>query len=168
LTAAADVARSTISRNGTAAGDRLQALGLLEQTDEGWRVPIAFKNADERYDEIVPWFVADSERTAVRDIFYEAATQLVDDPTRWGDPHDPVCGCWLSLTDEGLPDLRPLLEHWEWLDPWIEIFEAVLDERSMLATVNDDGSIPETTISFGIAPQQTSLQSASRSVGSAE
>jgi len=31
---AVDVARSTISRSGDAAGDRLQALGLLEESDE--------------------------------------------------------------------------------------------------------------------------------------
>ena len=165
LTEAADVARSTISRNGTAAGDRLQALGLLEQADDGWRVPIAFKNDDERYKEIVPWFVDEADQLAVRDVFYEVAMELVDDPTRWGDPHDLICGCWLSLTDEGLPDLRPLVEHWEWLDPWVKIFEAVLDERSMLSTVDDIGDPTETSISFGITPEQTSLQSVYRSSG---
>jgi len=86
------------------------------------------------------------------------AIKLVDDPTRWGDPHDPVCGCWLSLTDNGLLDLQPLLAHWEWLDPWIEIFETVLDERSMLSTVDESSRSVETVVSFGATPRQTSIR----------
>jgi len=158
LADAAGVARSTISRNGEAAGDRLQALGLLEETDEGWRLPIAFRTDGERYEEIVPWPVEDADRLFVRDVFFEAAMELVDDPGRWGDPEDPVCGCWLSLTDEGLPDLRPLLEHWEWLDPWVDVLEDVLEERSMLVTVDEDAATTETVVSFGANPKQASIQ----------
>jgi len=84
--------------------------------------------------------------------------EIVDDPTRWGDPHDPVCGCWLSLTDNGLPDLRPLLEHWEWLDPWVEIFEAVLEKQSMLVAVDNYSCDSETIVSFGATPKQSSIQ----------
>ena len=86
------------------------------------------------------------------------AIKLVDDPTRWGDPHDPVCCCWLLFIDNGLPDLQPLLAHWEWLDPWVEIFEAVLDERSMLSTVDESSHSAETVVSFGATPRQTSIQ----------
>jgi DNA-binding transcriptional ArsR family regulator len=157
LAEAADIARSTIARGGEAAGDRLQALGLLEQTDGGWRLPIAFKNNDERHDEIVPWFIDEVEQSSVRDVFYEAAMELIDDTTRWGDPNDPVCGCWLRLTDDGLPDLRSLLEHWEWLKPWVDILEAVLDEYSMLATV-DDRLQQETVVSFGASTVKTRVQ----------
>jgi hypothetical protein len=157
LAEAADIARSTIARGGEAAGDRLQALGLLEQTDDGWRLPIAFKNDDERHDEIVPWFIDEVEQSSVRDVFYEAAMELIDDTTRWGDPNDPVCGCWLRLTDDGLPDLRSLLEHWEWLKPWVDILEAVLDEYSMLATV-DDRLQQETVVSFGASTVKTRVQ----------
>ena len=143
------------------------ALGLFEQADDGWRLSIAFNNDEERYDEIIPWFIDDSEQTAVRDVFYETAMKLVDDPTRWGDPHDPVCGCWLSLTDNGLPDLRPLLAHWGWLDPWVEIFEAILDERSMLSTVDESSRSAETVVSFGATPRQTSIQALHSTIESA-
>jgi len=158
LADAAGVARSTISRNGEAAGDRLQALGLLEQTDEGWRLPVAFRTDEERYEEIVPWPVEDADRLFVRDVFFEAAMELVDEPERWGDPEDPVCGCWLTLTDEGLPDLRPLLEHWEWLDPWVGVLEDVLEARSMLVTVDESYATTESVVSFGANPKQASIQ----------
>ena len=154
----AGVARSTISRNGEAAGDRLQALGLLERTDEGWRLPIAFRTDEERYEEIVPWPVEDADRLFVRDVFFEAAMELVDEPERWGDPGDPVCGCWTSLTEEGLPDLRPLLEHWEWLDPWVDVLEDVLESRSMLVTVDESYARTESVVSFGATPKQASIQ----------
>jgi DNA-binding transcriptional ArsR family regulator len=158
LADAAGVARSTISRNGEAAGDRLQALGLLERTDEGWRLPIAFRIDEERHEEIVPWPVEGADRLFVRDVFYEAAMELVDDPARWGDPGDPVCGCWTALTDEGLPDLRPLLEHWEWLDPWVGVLEDVLEARSMLVTVDESYATTESVVSFGANPNQASIQ----------
>ena len=155
---AADIARSTISRDGEAAGDRLQALGLLEQTDEGWRLPIAFRTDLERYKGTVPWPIEDADRLFVRDVFYEAAMELVDEPARWGDSSDPVGGCWLTLTDEGLPDLRPLLEHWEWLDPWVDVLEDVLEARSMLGTVDESYATAETVVSFGATPKQASIQ----------
>jgi hypothetical protein len=158
LAEAADIARSTIARGGEAAGDRLQALGLIEHTDDGkWRIPIAFNNDAERYDKIMPSAVEATDQLAVRDVFYEAALQIIDDPARWGDPDDPVCGCWINLTDEGIPDIRPLLSHWEWLKPWVSVFEEVLDELSMLATVDDD-SQHETVVSFGASTAKTTVQ----------
>jgi DNA-binding MarR family transcriptional regulator len=158
LEEAAGVARSTISRGGSAAGDRLQALGLLEDTDDGWRLPLSFHNNDERYEEILPSIIDDTDTMFVRDVFYDVAVELVDDPSRWGDPGDPVCGCWINTTADGVPDLRPLLDHWEWLGPWVGILEDVLEAESMLNSV-DKSVGSETVVSFGTIPKQASIQS---------
>ncbi|ELY37809.1 hypothetical protein C496_19945 [Natronorubrum tibetense GA33] len=55
---------------------------------------------------------------------------MIEDPSRWGDPDDPVCGCWLQLTDHVHPDLEQLVDHWEWVEWWIPILENVPESGS--------------------------------------
>lgn len=155
----ADVARSTIvGRSGTTtAGERLEALGLVERTDEGeWRATLSFRDDDERYEEIVPTPATGNHHTVESSLF-DVAMTLVDAPERWADPEDPVCGCW-TTTVKGLPDIRPLLEHWSWLRDWLPILESAIGTSSVYAAVDEDYGSIEDVATFGRKPSQASIQ----------
>jgi DNA-binding MarR family transcriptional regulator len=146
----AGVAASTVHRK----HDRLSALGLLDATDDAYRIQLPFHTTAGRRDEPdrLPWFLADQtdgDTVLVRDVCYRLAEAAVDDPARWGDPDDPICGVWLDTAD-GVPDLARLLTEWPWLDAWIDTLEAVLDEPAAI-----DRSYPVATM--GPRIEQTSI-----------
>jgi DNA-binding MarR family transcriptional regulator len=150
LAEGADCAVSTVHRN----RDRLAALGLLDVTDDGHRIQLPFHTKAGRRDESdrLPWHLAaqaDGETVLVRDICYRLVETVVDDPARWGDPEDPICGVWLATTD-GVPDFGGLLSEWPWLDSWIDTLEAALDQPAAI-----DRSHPVATM--GPRIEQTSV-----------
>ncbi|WP_226043427.1 helix-turn-helix domain-containing protein [Natrinema sp. DC36] len=70
--------------------NRLQGLGLLEITDDGYRLALSFRTPEERQSEVYPEIVATDEILIV-----EAADAVLEDllpPDRYGDPDDPAGG----------------------------------------------------------------------------
>ncbi len=151
LADAADVARSTLTRDG-GAGDRLRGLGLLERTDDGeWRAPLPTDSQEER-DGVLPSLLADDTTAAVRDVLGEVSFQCVADPNRLSDPDDPVTSPWLWDAADG-PDCRPLLDEYEWLRPWLPTLVDVLDhEPEWLGDPDQDDHVL-----LGVEPDQSQL-----------
>ncbi|MEZ3118216.1 DUF5817 domain-containing protein [Halobaculum sp. MBLA0147] len=159
LADAADVARSTLTRDG-GAGDRLRGLGLLKRTDDGeWRILLPTDQQEER-DGILPSLLVDETITAVRDVLGDVAFQCVSDPARLADPDDPVTSPWLWDQTDG-PDCRPLLEAWEWLRPWVPILVDILDHEPDWWTETDG---PDHAL-LGVDPSQARLDSGLTTVG---
>lgn len=105
----ADVSKKTVYNY----RDRLEALGVLVVTDEGYRLALSFPTSEERETPVWPAFV---DRT-----FTEAVDALlVDDlpASRYGDPDDPIGGLLFWNGDEP-PNPWALLEHDEY-GPWAE------------------------------------------------
>jgi len=150
----ADVSRSTLSRDNAAPGDRLKALGLVAQTSEGWRLMLSFRTDGERYETIAPAMITD-EFVEIRHVLYDVVDDLVNDPARFGDLDDPITGWWFDLDEAGLPDPTPLLEHWEWLDPWVCVLEDVLETTARTDRVRTQ----DTVVCFGRRNRQTLLSS---------
>jgi hypothetical protein len=159
LADAADVARSTLTRDDSA-GDRLHGLGLLERTDGGeWRVPLPTDQQEER-DGILPSLLVNDRTTAVRDVLGEVAFHCVSDPSRLADLNDPVTSPWLwDQTDD--PDCRPLLEAWDWLRPWVPILIDILDHEPDWWTETEG---PDHAL-LGVDPNQARLGSGLTTVG---
>lgn len=152
----AGVDRATLSRSDNSApGDRLQALGLLTKTEEGWRLPLSFHET-ERHETVLPTMVDDADQLFVRDILFEVAERLVEDGDRWGDGDDPICGCWSSLTSAGIPDCMSLVEEWAWLWDWIPVIEAVVDEPA--ASIGRGDNTNDNRVAFGLQPDQRPIQ----------
>jgi len=147
----ADVGRSTFYRH----RDRMAALGLLQETEDGLRFPLPFHTDDGRLEDVAPLPIAGDD-VLVRDVCHRLAEALVDDPQRWGDPDDPICGAWLDLDEHGFPDLARLLEAWGWLDPWVDVLEAALDVSSVINRERPD------PVEFGATIEQTPLQAAAQ------
>lgn len=121
LAQAAGVARSTLSRNGSAPGDRLQALGLVAKDGDGWQVLLS-DDASERHDPVMPAVLADDSvefpQEELRNIAERAAalgnqSLLREWPT--------------TVTSEGILEFEVLLQRIRWLRPWVEHLEAILE-----------------------------------------
>jgi DNA-binding transcriptional ArsR family regulator len=155
LSRAALVDRADVSRRSTYTHlPRLEALGLVEETDDGYRLALAFATDDERYADRLPWFITD-DHAFLRDVVYEAALDLVDDVSRAGDSDDPVFGAWIDLPDDGVPDVSRVAEAWPWGD-WI------LSTLRTLTATDDPPPTPSTTATFGAEIEQTPLTTADR------
>lgn len=158
LTRAALVDRADVSRSSTYTHlPRLEALGLVEDTDDGYRLALAFATDDERHADRLPWFITD-EHAAPRDVVYEAALELVDDATRAGDPDDPVFSTWVDPPPDGVPDVSRLADVW----PWVEWALPTL--RSLTGT-EDPLPTASTTATFGAEIEQTPLGGDTRAGG---
>jgi DNA-binding transcriptional ArsR family regulator len=134
---------------------RLEGLGLVEETTDGYRLAIAFHTDDERYSDRLPAPVTEPN-VAPRDIVYELATAVVDDPRRAGDPDDPIFGAWLDLPADGVPDVSRLSEVWPWLEWALRTVRALCwrsDNRLSALPAT-----PESTPAMlGTAPEQTAV-----------
>lgn len=113
--------------------EKLEALGLLVVTDEGYRLALSFPTTEERESPVLPAFI---DRT-----FTEAADALLVEslpPKRYGDPEDPLGGLLFWNGDDDPPDPWALLEHDDYA-PWAELARRLTDghrtrpaERSVL------------------------------------
>ncbi|AYM00303.1 plasmid replication protein [Halobacterium phage phiH] len=119
--------------------DELEAFDIIETTDDGkYRLTISYRGEKNR----VPTVVDDSIST-LSDVLWEAAYDLIDDPSRFGDPDDPQL--------EPLrwpPDFDELASSWPLMDRWLSIAAAL---------ANSPRRNPD-TITVGKIPEQSSLQ----------
>ena len=165
LSRAALVDRADVSRRSTYTHlPRLEALGLVETTEDGYRLALAFHTDAERHADRLPEYVAD-DLDVPRDVLYEAAIDLVDEARRAGDPDDPVFGVWLDPPDSGVPDVDRLAEPWPWTSWAVEVVRALTDADEH---DRDDGEPdPSTTATFGADIEQTPLATTARPGGAA-
>jgi len=119
--------------------DTLEAFGVLERTDAGWRLP-----------ETPPAATDDDCRPV--DVISDALAELV--PKRYADPDDPVGAALFGPPGERLPTLR---EAAGWIGPWIGMVRALCDEP---APPPDPP-----TATFGEPPTQASLGGVGRAAG---
>ncbi|WMT10363.1 helix-turn-helix domain-containing protein (plasmid) [Natrinema thermotolerans] len=123
--------------------DLLQGLGLLQITDEGYRLTLSFCTPEERQAEVYPEIVATDEIMIV-----EAADAVLENllpPDRYGDPDDPAGGVLFWP-----PDPLQLADH-EDFGPWITAAAAL-----------DDGGvelIEDTVVTMGPTIVQTPITS---------
>jgi DNA-binding MarR family transcriptional regulator len=138
LAAEAGVADSTVSEHiGT-----LEALGL----EGGYRLQLPFAHAGERGASILPDAVRDDHADASTLLFDVLAQGLpAEEVGRLADPDDPV-GAALYRP----PDYDALRDELEWLAPWVDVAVRLCEEDSPA----------ESVATFGVEPEQTSLQAA--------
>lgn len=146
-----DVSRSSLYRH----LPRLEALGLVKDTDEGYRLALAFRTDTEQHRTRRPAWMA-RRHTAPRDVLYDAALTLVDDPRRAGDPDDPVFGPWCDPPDAAVTAAVRLAETWPWVGDWGLPVVAALLQASPPGT--DGGAM---TARVGPELQQSALSAAS-------
>jgi hypothetical protein len=177
--------------------DRLVALDLVVEDDGEYRLHVAFHTDAERHDDgRLPWYVDDAHAEP-RDVWYEAALELVDDPSRAGDATDQIFGEWVDPPDDGVPDVDRLAEAegWAWVGKWgLRLVEALVgagephDEPHRVRSerigepmtkdtegMNDGGHEPLPTANtepcsvatFGAEIEQAPIETASRAGGTA-
>jgi DNA-binding transcriptional ArsR family regulator len=129
--------------------DSLVATGLVREEGGQYRFELPFAIDEERGAEIVPWYVtADGHRGSLQAILDDIATELVDDPSRFGDADDVAYRA-------GLGDLDAVLKEW----PWIE---EVLDAALVLAADVEEDPPETTTVTFGRETPQMTITGSTR------
>lgn len=121
---------------------RLEALGLVEATGQGYRLCLSFCTDEERHATVLPRLV-DEDLTLARDVLYDAVALE--------EPPDHVWRIWTDLGPGGVPDIEALSEHIEWAS-W-----AISACRALAAQV----AVAETSVAtarFGAQISQCSLQ----------
>ncbi|MFB6202471.1 MAG: winged helix-turn-helix domain-containing protein [Halorhabdus sp.] len=123
---------------------RLEALGLVEATEHGYRLQLSFCSRDERYTDILPQLV-EEDLTFARDVLYDAI--------RLEDPPDKVWDIWIDLGTNGVPDIEELCDYADWVT-W------ALPACRALAGQLEVASASVATVRFGaeIDSGQASLQ----------
>ncbi|WP_135830659.1 DUF5817 domain-containing protein [Halorussus halobius] len=141
----ADVARRTWQTH----KDWLLGLGLVSETEQGYRLTVAFNTDDERYaDERRPWFVKDNEDgdlpfpVLVRSLGHTLATRLLDSEER-----SEYFAAFRSGTGV---DVAVVVERWPRVERWLDVFRAL---------GGAEAAVP-TPVVFGQSAGQQSLRSA--------
>ena len=143
LAKAADVSTSSIKRHLPV----LETTGLLEETELGYRLLVAFDNGDERYDSLVPRYTQDGPETFKARLALKLAARETDpelDDPAWERPSGRTKA----------RDLRPLLktdECWQWLTDLLPALWGVPEWDDDLAKqfMADSGR----TVRFGNDPE---------------
>jgi transcriptional regulator with XRE-family HTH domain len=127
---------------------RLETLGLVEATAQGYRLSLSFCTDTERHTTIFPRLVAE-ELTLARDVLYEAVALE--------EPPDEVWAIWTDLGADGIPDIETLCEYVAWASWALPVCRALAGQTAV-------ESAPVATARFGaqIDHGQTSLQQSSR------
>ena len=125
--------------------DVLVALDLVRDTDAGYRLSLPFATNKERGRQITPETVG-SSTAAPQDLLFDVVMALVENTGRLSDPDDP-----LSTVFAWPPDYEELRRLIPDVDPWVRIAKTLCMEPDP----------PSETVSFGMEPQQTSLQDCS-------
>lgn len=140
----ADVVPTTVRNN----CERLTALDLVRETDEGLRLALPFHNNDERNSDIRPWYARpDSERDDLREASVGGVVlDLFDELAPPDDVQSQLASALASL-----PDYELLQEVWPWIESWLAALRVVVPE--------DEYCQPETSdtgpVVFGNKPQQS-------------
>jgi hypothetical protein len=130
--------------------ETLVATDLVREAGDQYRFALPFATDDERGDQILPWYaIPTADRGDHRDatlggVLDDLAQQLVDDPSRFGDPDDIAYRA-------GLGDLDAVYREW----PWIE---AVIDAVRELAVQHERDVRGSRTVTFGLSSSQTTIQ----------
>ena len=152
LADAAGVATRSVRRH----HERLEALDLVRQTADGYRLALPMTD-NERYDDIRPWYSrANSDRDDYRDatlkgVLFEAATQLDDG----GSGVITALGGAVTLQIPP-PVEREVLEIWPWLNGLLEVIRDLAAEEPDV-----DRDVGEVA-TFGASINQTSIQQPNR------
>jgi hypothetical protein len=154
--------------------DHLAAFDFIRETDAGWRFVLPFRGDgehDERGDDVLPWFVATSDKDGeqeqdsfVRDVLAVVVHDLLP-PDRYADPDDPVAGALFAKLGKQISMLR---EAWEWLDPWLSVIQMLCDDTTMdcsHAGGERDPNCSAEVATIGIEPDQMSLVAAAGESG---
>jgi DNA-binding transcriptional ArsR family regulator len=123
---------------------RLEALGLVETTAQGYRLCLSFCTDSERYIEAFPRLV-DEDLTLARDVLYDAIALE--------DPPDRVWTIWTDLSPDGVPVIEDLRNYVEWADWAIPTCQALAAQTAVAGAA-------VATVRFGadVEAGQTSLQ----------
>ncbi|WP_338740410.1 winged helix-turn-helix domain-containing protein [Haloplanus salilacus] len=123
---------------------RLEALGLIEATGQGYRLCLSFCTDAERHADVLPRLVED-DLTLARDVLYDAVA--LDDPP------DRVWDIWIDLGPDGVPDIDALRDHVAWAWWVIPTCQALADQEAV-------ASASVATARFGaeVDHGQTSIQ----------
>jgi DNA-binding transcriptional ArsR family regulator len=115
IVAAAGISQRTFRRH----QDKLAGLGIVEETESGWR----FTVDDDGYPRVV------REPMVRHDAVWEFVESVIDDATRLSDPTDPI----VSDLHDGPPFEREVVTSWwEWAGPWWEVLDRLVDHEWQL------------------------------------
>jgi len=121
---------------------RLEALGLVEATGQGYRLCLSFCTDEERHATVLPRLV-DEDLTLARDVLYDAVALE--------EPPDHVWRIWTDLGPGGVPDIDALSEHIAWASWAISACRALAAQAAVAET-------SVATARFGAQISQCSLQ----------
>jgi DNA-binding transcriptional ArsR family regulator len=123
---------------------RLEALGLVKATPQGYRLKLSFCADTERHTAVSPRLVAE-DLTLARDVLYDAVALE--------DPPDQVWALWTDLDPNGVPAIEDLREYVGWATWALPVCQALADQPAV-------ASASVATVRFGadVDHGQASLQ----------
>lgn len=161
------VSRDTFTNTDSdAPGDRLRALGILVETDDGrWRLSLPFnliqdsdsEFAGEKYESRAPE-VLEAPDDPLHFFLWDVIDRV--DPDAHNRTEHYPAKAFYDIGEYGRPDLRPILYHYPWLDNWIARLELALGVPSSFSLYGDGEWSPNRTeLTFGNLSGQASIQS---------
>lgn len=133
--------------------ERLTALSIIYETDEGLRLTLPFHTDEERYaDKIRPWFVKGSDDSELPFciLMRSIGADLV---VRTSSGDDRRADMQALLT--GPPDPSEIAAKWPWLEKWMPVLRTVTTRPE---PENTGASESVESVVFGNTPSQTSIQ----------
>lgn len=132
--------------------DRLEALGIVERTDEGWRLSLSFADGEERGDDrVLPWWFS-GENTV--HVVYKILFEALDEPERLSDPADPL-GKSFYFLDDSPPDMDAAAAEVEWLKRWLPAIRTASAKRQ--DEFSDESVTADRVALVGARPSQASI-----------
>lgn len=132
--------------------DRLEAFGLVEDTDTGYRLALPFR--EERHadgEDVLPWYaVPNRERDDVRDATEKGV--VLEAVCEFGLPRgDAVLEAMVGIATLQIPPdvRRQIVEIWPWVEPLLTAVRVLAADESARECVD--------TVSFGAELQQAAL-----------
>jgi hypothetical protein len=138
--------------------DRLVALDLVRETDEGVRLVLPFHGDEsERHAGIQPWYTReDSERDDLREASVGGVVvDLLDELT----PPEETLSRVSTALYGGPPDPGEIAAAWPWLESWLPTLRIVVREE-MPEWGETERQEQQGPVVFGKTPGQTSIQEA--------
>lgn len=132
--------------------DRLGALDLVRETEDGVRLALPFHET-ERHEDVRPWYTRpDGDRDDLREatiagVVMELAS-LLERPDNWSE---------LQSAMRWPPDPEGMGEAWPWVRPWIRAFRVALPETETEWSVAERQEAADPVV-FGNKPCQASVR----------
>ena len=136
-----------------------EAIDLVREVDRGLRFSLPFREerSSRKVETILPWYTVDSPDRewclTLEDVLLEVAAAMINDPTRLGDPMDPIGGHFFTPREKLDIDRLTDSEALPWLSSWLPVVKAIVDHDNS----KHYSKVERYTTITGEVPSQTAL-----------